>query len=65
MLELEDNEAAFSLSHVRFFEKSHEIFLLVGTVKDMTLHPRKHNGNTAHIYNAHMLGPCVCVRVCL
>lgn len=27
-----------------------ELFILVGTVKDMTMHPRKHNGGFVHVY---------------
>jgi splicing factor 3B subunit 3 len=50
VVELPDNEAAFSVAHVQFFEKSHEMFLLVGTVRDMTLHPRKHSGGFIRTY---------------
>ena len=50
MVELPDNEAAFSVAHIRFFEKSHEVFLLVGTVKDLQLHPRSHGGGLIRVY---------------
>ena len=64
VIDLPDNEAAFSLAHVRFFEKSHEVFLLVGTVKDMKLHPRSHAGPLAVACFCMFGCFCVCVCVC-
>jgi hypothetical protein len=46
-VELADNESAFSVCHVRFYDKGPEVYLLVGTVKDLVLHPRSHSGTSA------------------
>lgn len=40
VLELVENEAAVSVAAVPLRERGGETFILVGTVKDMTLHPR-------------------------
>eukprot|EP00962_Isochrysis_galbana_P015571 scaffold4479_cov79-Isochrysis_galbana.AAC.1 len=40
VLELTDNEAAVSVAAVPLRERGGETFIIVGTVKDMTLHPR-------------------------
>ena len=50
VLELDGNEAAFSLSTVVFHDRGGEVFLLVGTAKDMTLHPRKLSCGFVHVY---------------
>ena len=41
LLELANNEAAFSVTTCRFSQHSEETFIVVGTVKDLTLHPKK------------------------
>jgi splicing factor 3B subunit 3 len=41
VLELPANEAAFSVCACRFAQHSEEIFVVVGTAKDLTLHPRR------------------------
>lgn len=40
LIEFEDNEAAFSACIMTFSSTPGEMFLIVGTAKDMTLHPR-------------------------
>jgi splicing factor 3B subunit 3 len=41
LIELSDNEAAFSIATCTFSHLSEETFLVVGTVQNMTLHPRR------------------------
>ncbi len=50
MLELEENEAAFSLCTCVFHDKDGEVFLIVGTAKDLTYHPRTCSGGFIHVY---------------
>jgi splicing factor 3B subunit 3 len=50
LLELGNNEHAVSLATVVFHDRGGEVFVLVGTVKDMTLHPRAHAGGFVHVY---------------
>lgn len=49
-LDLEDNEAAVSIAAVPFASQDNEIFLVVGTGKDMIMSPRSHSGGFIHIY---------------
>jgi splicing factor 3B subunit 3 len=41
LIELSENEAAFSIATCTFSHISEETFLVVGTVQNMTLHPRR------------------------
>lgn len=41
LIEMSDNEAAFSIATCTFSHISEETFLVVGTVQNMTLHPRR------------------------
>uniref|UniRef100_A0A7S0PY64 DNA damage-binding protein 1 n=1 Tax=Coccolithus braarudii TaxID=221442 RepID=A0A7S0PY64_9EUKA len=50
VLELSDNEAAVSLACVPMRERNGETMLVVGTVKDMTLHPRTLSAAFLHVY---------------
>ena len=50
MIELEDNEAAFSVCSVQFPEKGNDLFVAIGTAKDMTLHPRRVSSGFIHLY---------------
>ncbi|KAL6056108.1 Splicing factor 3B subunit 3 [Balamuthia mandrillaris] len=50
VLELDNNEAAFSLCTCTFHDRSGEMFLVVGTAKDLTLHPRSCSGGFVHVY---------------
>ena len=50
VLELCENEAAISVAAVPIRERGGEIFIIVGTVKDMELHPRKVGGGFIHVY---------------
>lgn len=51
IIELEDNEAAFSVATVRFSEKDDKnVYLAVGTVRNLRLAPRKHSGGYIHLY---------------
>jgi len=59
LLELQDNEAAFSMCICEFKKKdgSTEQYLAVGTVKDMQITPaRSHNGGFIHIYQFVTVG---------
>ncbi len=49
-VELENNEAAFSIATCVFKDKGGEVFVAVGTAVGMTLHPRAHEGGQIHIY---------------
>jgi len=50
VLELADNEAAISIASVPLRERGSEAFIIVGTVKDMTLHPRQFSAAFLHVY---------------
>lgn len=49
-LELEDNEAAFSMAIVTFHLQPTETFLIVGTGQDTTLAPRTCKTGVLHTY---------------
>ena len=50
LLELPDNEAALSVAIVPFRERAGEHIVIVGTAKDMTLHPRTCAAGFIHAY---------------
>jgi len=50
LIELEDNEAAFSLCLCEFSERREELYLAVGTLKDLKLDPRTMSSGYIHIY---------------
>ncbi len=50
ILELPDNEAAMSVAIVPFRERGGESIVIVGTAKDMTLHPRTCAAGFLHAY---------------
>jgi len=50
VLELSDNEAAVSVAAVPLRERGGEIFVIVGTVKDMMLHPRSISAAFLSVY---------------
>ena len=50
VIELADNEAAVSLAAVPLRERGGETFIIVGTVKDMNLHPRTISAGFIHVY---------------
>mgnify|MGYP006139375569 CR=1 FL=1 len=50
LLELPDNEAAMSVAIVPFRERAGESIVIVGTAKDMTLHPRSCAAGFLHAY---------------
>eukprot|EP01015_Nassula_variabilis_P029875 TRINITY_DN6492_c0_g1_i1.p1 TRINITY_DN6492_c0_g1~~TRINITY_DN6492_c0_g1_i1.p1 ORF type:complete len:398 (-),score=68.53 TRINITY_DN6492_c0_g1_i1:87-1280(-) len=50
LLELENNEAAFSIYITSFAQRESELFVLVGTVKDYVHEPRSHSGGFIHTY---------------
>ena len=50
LMELTDNEAAFSVCTCKFTSREEETYLIVGTAKDLTLHPRNHKGCFIHVY---------------
>jgi len=49
-IELEENEAAVSVAAVQFSSQDNEVFLVVGTGKNMVISPRSHDGGAIHIY---------------
>jgi splicing factor 3B subunit 3 len=50
LLELSENEAAFSVCTCCFSNRPEETFIIVGTAKDMTLHPRRMSAGFIHVY---------------
>ena len=50
VLELTNNEAAFSVCTCRFTNHSEETFVIVGTAKDLVLHPRQAQSCSIHVY---------------
>jgi splicing factor 3B subunit 3 len=52
VLELSVNEAAVSVTTVCFRQHSEEIFLIVGTVKDLQQHPKKFSSCALHVYRS-------------
>jgi splicing factor 3B subunit 3 len=50
VLELSNNEAAFSVCTCRFTNHSEETFVIVGTAKDLVLHPRQAQSCSIHVY---------------
>ena len=49
-IDLEENEAAVSIATVSFSSQDDEVFLVVGTGKDMVVAPRSSNGGFIHVY---------------
>lgn len=49
-IEMTDNEAAVSICTATFESQDSELFLLVGTVKDLVASPRTHSGGFIHVY---------------
>lgn len=49
-LPLEQNEAALSLSILKFSNRGDEEFVVVGVAKELVLNPRSHNGGSIHVY---------------
>ena len=50
LIELGENEAAVSVAMVPLRDRAGETFVMVGTVKDMTLHPRQLTAAFIHVY---------------
>lgn len=50
LIDLDENEAAFSLALVAFPEKSTETYVAVGTAYNMTLHPRRASAGAIRLY---------------
>lgn len=50
VIELPANEAAFSVCTCKFPQHSEETFIVVGTAKDLTLHPKKWSMCYLHVY---------------
>jgi len=49
-IDLEDNEAAVSMAAVSFASQDDEVFLIVGTGKDMIVSPRSSTAGFIHVY---------------
>eukprot|EP01006_Ploeotia_vitrea_P052092 TRINITY_DN67651_c1_g1_i1.p1 TRINITY_DN67651_c1_g1~~TRINITY_DN67651_c1_g1_i1.p1 ORF type:complete len:1211 (+),score=162.13 TRINITY_DN67651_c1_g1_i1:108-3635(+) len=56
MIELEDNQAAISLCTCVFHDRGSEVFLIVGTVKDMKLTPKVDKGGVLLAFKFTDLG---------
>jgi len=52
-VDLEENEAAVSVATVSFASQADEVFLVVGTGKDMIVSPRSSTAGFIHIYRFH------------
>jgi len=50
IVEMTDNEAAVSMCTAVFKDKEGEVLIVVGTAKDMTLHPLSCSGGFIHVY---------------
>eukprot|EP01041_Mallomonas_annulata_P001015 gene1015-1991_t len=50
LLELSENEAAFSVCTCRFSGRTEEAFIIVATTKDLTLHPRQSSSSSILVY---------------
>lgn len=55
-IDLEENEAAVSLATITFSSQDDEIFLVVGTGKDMIVNPRNSSAGYLHVYRFHENG---------
>ncbi len=55
-VDLEDNEAAVSIATVSFASQDDEVFLVVGTGKDMIVSPRTSTAGFIHVYRFHESG---------
>ncbi|KAH8815835.1 CPSF A subunit region-domain-containing protein [Xylogone sp. PMI_703] len=52
-IDLEDNEAAVSIATVSFASQDDEVFLIVGTGKDIIVSPRSSTAGFIHVYRFH------------
>lgn len=52
-IEMEDNEAAVSITTAAFSGQDDEVFLIVGTGKDMVTSPRSFSAGYLHVYRFH------------
>ena len=52
-LELEDNEAAMSVTIAPFASQDEENFLILGTAKDLVVSPRTYSAGFLHVYRLH------------
>lgn len=55
-IDLDDNEAAVSVATVSFASQEDEVFLVVGTGKDMIVSPRSSTAGFIHVYRFHEEG---------
>lgn len=52
-IDLEDNESAISIATVAFASQEDEVFLVVGTGKDVVVSPRSFTSGFIHVYRFH------------
>ncbi|RDL40402.1 uncharacterized protein BP5553_00381 [Venustampulla echinocandica] len=52
-IDLDDNEAAVSVATVSFASQEDEVFLIVGTGKDMVVSPRSSTAGFIHVFRFH------------
>lgn len=55
-LDLEDNECATSIAAAPFSGQDDEVFLVVGTAKDLNMSPRSYSAGYIHVYRFHEEG---------
>ncbi|XMA08632.1 hypothetical protein WAI453_001423 [Rhynchosporium graminicola] len=55
-IDLDENEAAVSMATVSFASQDDEVFLVVGTGKDMIVSPRSSTAGFIHVYRFHENG---------
>ena len=55
-IDLDENEAAVSIATVSFASQDDEVFLVVGTGKDMIVSPRSSTSGFIHVYRFHENG---------
>lgn len=56
-IELEEKEAAFSITLCNFTDREEEIFIAVGTAKNLTFKPRGHAGGSIKVYSIKKPSP--------
>jgi len=50
LIDLDNNEAALCICTCVFHDREGEVFVVVGTAKDLKLHPRSSSGGFIHVY---------------
>ncbi|CAE7762413.1 SAP130B, partial [Symbiodinium sp. KB8] len=56
VVELDGDQAAFSVSYVTFPDKGSQAYIVVGTGKQVKYHPLRHAGGALHVYTVDLAG---------